>query len=50
LRCSKSTLYTLAGSKEQLVRAATVEFFRQATDEVERLVSGVDGARARITA
>ena len=31
LRCSKSTLYTLAGSKEQLVRAATVQFFRQAT-------------------
>ncbi len=50
LRCSKSTLYTLAGSKEQLVRAATVQFFRQATDEVERLVAGVEGARARITA
>ena len=50
LRCSKSTLYTLAGSKEQLVRAATVQFFRQATDEVEQLVAGVDGARARITA
>ncbi|MUL47275.1 TetR/AcrR family transcriptional regulator [Mycobacterium sp. CBMA293] len=50
LRCSKSTLYTLAGSKEQLVRAATVQFFRQATDDVERLVADVDGARARITA
>lgn len=50
LRCSKSTLYTLAGSKEQLVRAATVQFFRQATDQVEQLVAGVDGARARITA
>ncbi|MGB3699324.1 MAG: helix-turn-helix domain-containing protein, partial [Gordonia sp. (in: high G+C Gram-positive bacteria)] len=24
LHCSKSTLYTLAGSKDQLVRAATV--------------------------
>ncbi|MEB3071476.1 TetR/AcrR family transcriptional regulator [[Mycobacterium] vasticus] len=50
LRCSKSTLYTLAGSKEQLVRAATVHFFRGATDEVERRVAGVRGPRAQITA
>jgi AcrR family transcriptional regulator len=50
LRCSKSTLYTLAGSKEQLVRAATVHFFRRATDDVERQVAGVTGARAQITA
>ena len=28
LRCSKRTLYGLAGSKEQLVRAAVVHFFR----------------------
>lgn len=27
-----------------------MQFFRQATDEVEQLVAGVDGARARITA
>ena len=32
LRCSKSTLYGLADSKEQLVRAATVHFFRRATE------------------
>jgi AcrR family transcriptional regulator len=50
LRCSKSTLYTLASSKEQLVRAATVHFFRRATDHVEREVVGVTGARAQITA
>src|SRR5262245_60096583 len=50
LRCSKSTLYTLADSKEQLVRAATVHFFRRATDDVEREVAGVTGARAQITA
>jgi len=50
LRCSKSTLYTLAGSKEQLVRAATVYFFRRATDAVEREVAAVAGARAQITA
>ena len=35
LRCSKRTLYALAGSKEQLVRAAVVHFFRQATARVE---------------
>ncbi|NLU83649.1 TetR/AcrR family transcriptional regulator [Rhodococcus sp. HNM0569] len=50
LRCSKSTLYTLAGSKEQLVRAATVHFFRRATDDVEAAVAREDDPRARITA
>lgn len=35
LRCSKRTLYALAGSKEQLVRAVVVHFFRRATDRVE---------------
>lgn len=50
LRCSKGTLYTLAGSKEQLVHAVTVHFFRRATDDVERRVAQVSGARERITA
>lgn len=50
LRCSKGTLYTLAGSKEQLVRAVTVHFFRRAADDVEKRVAEVAGARARITA
>ena len=35
LRCSKRTLYALAGSKEQLVRAVVVHFFRAATGRVE---------------
>jgi AcrR family transcriptional regulator len=35
LHCSKRTLYGLAGSKEQLVRAAVVHFFRRATSRVE---------------
>ncbi|GAA4471748.1 TetR/AcrR family transcriptional regulator [Rhodococcus olei] len=48
LRCSKSTLYSLAASKEQLVRAATVHFFRGATERVERSVDGVVDARDRI--
>src|SRR5260370_28843781 len=49
LRCSKSTLYALADSKEQLVVAETVHFFRRATAEVEDHISAVSGARARIT-
>lgn len=50
LRCSKSTLYTLAASKEQLVQAATVHFFRTATESVEARVAAVAGARDRIAA
>lgn len=50
LRCSKSTLYTLASSKEQLVQAATVHFFRAATESVESRVDVVTGARERIAA
>ncbi|KZF11056.1 MAG: TetR/AcrR family transcriptional regulator [Rhodococcus sp. (in: high G+C Gram-positive bacteria)] len=50
LHCSKSTLYTLAGSKEQLVRAATVHFFRGATDRVEASIFGIDGFADRLTA
>ena len=50
LRCSKSTLYTLAGSKEQLVRAATIHYFRRATEDVEAQVTGTTGPRQRIIA
>lgn len=50
LHCSKSTLYTLAGSKEQLVAAATVHFFRSATEFVEGRVAVAAGSRARIVA
>lgn len=50
LRCSKSTLYTLAASKEQLVQAATVHFFRSATGFVEARVAATTGARDRIAA
>ncbi|HXV92437.1 MAG TPA: TetR family transcriptional regulator [Pseudonocardia sp.] len=39
LRCSKRTLYTLAGSREQLVRSAVVHFFRRATERVEAAVA-----------
>jgi AcrR family transcriptional regulator len=50
LRCSKSTLYALAGSKEQLVQAAVVHFFKRAADAVERRVEPIVAARQRITA
>ena len=40
LHCSKRTLYALADSKEQLVRAAVVHFFRGATARVEAAVAG----------
>jgi AcrR family transcriptional regulator len=48
LRCSKRTLYSLAGSKEQLVRAAVVHFFRRATVAVEEAVAGEPDPAARI--
>lgn len=49
LKCSKSTLYTLAGSKEQLVTAATVHFFKRATATVESEVAAAPHPRERIT-
>jgi AcrR family transcriptional regulator len=50
LRCSKSTLYTLSGSKEQLVRAATVHFFRRETNTIDAKLSATTGSRNRIAA
>jgi AcrR family transcriptional regulator len=50
LHCSKRTLYTLADSKEQLVRAAVVHFFRRATQRVEAAVADVPGAAAKVAA
>ncbi len=50
LRCSKRTLYGLAGSKEQLVRAAVVHFFRQATERVEAAVVAADGPADQVGA
>ncbi len=43
LQCSKSTLYGVAPSKEQLVAAVTREFFRRSTEQVDaRLATAVD--------
>ena len=50
LHCSKRTLYALAGSKEQLVRAAVVHFFRGATERVEAAVTAQADAAERVGA
>lgn len=50
LRCSKRTLYALAGSKEQLVRAAVVHFFERATDHVETAVAAEHEPAVRLAA
>src|SRR3954452_4906257 len=50
LRCSKSTLYALAQSKEQLAHRVIKQFFRKATASVEeQTVSEADPA-LRVTA
>ena len=50
LRCSKSTLYAVAGSKEQLVVAAVRRFFARATAAVEARAAGPADHRERIGA
>jgi AcrR family transcriptional regulator len=50
LRCSKSTLYALAGSKEQLAQRVIKHFFRKATDAVEARTGTVADPALRVTA
>lgn len=50
LRCSKSTLYALARSKEQLSVAVVKYFFRRAAGRVEERTRLAEGARARLGA
>ncbi|GAA4832146.1 TetR/AcrR family transcriptional regulator [Kitasatospora sp. NPDC048365] len=50
LHCSKRTLYGLAGSKEQLVRAAVVHFFRRATERVEAALAAETDPAGRLAA
>src|SRR4051794_17030774 len=50
LHCSKSTLYTLAGSKEQLALRVVRHFFRQATDAVEAETARETDTALRVTA
>ncbi|GAA1971317.1 TetR/AcrR family transcriptional regulator [Amycolatopsis minnesotensis] len=48
LRCSKSTLYALAPSKEQLAVKVVGHFFKGAADEIEQRIAGIDDARKLI--
>lgn len=50
LHCSKSTLYTLAGSKEQLVVRVVRQFFASATERVEAEVSASEHGLEAIAA
>jgi AcrR family transcriptional regulator len=50
LRCSKSTLYALAGSKEQLAHRVVKHFFRKATAAVEADTVTEDDPGRRVTA
>lgn len=50
LRCSKSTLYRLAPSKEQLVVRVVRRFFSRATSHVEDRIAGAPDAPAAVQA
>jgi AcrR family transcriptional regulator len=50
LHCSKSTIYSLAPSREQLVRAVVVAFFREAAERVDAKVGRVPGPLEKIEA
>jgi AcrR family transcriptional regulator len=50
LHCSKSTLYALAGSKEQLALRVIRHFFRKATDAVEAQTVTESDPALRVTA
>lgn len=45
LRCSKSTLYALAPSKEQLAVKVVAHFFKGAAELLEERIAGIDDAR-----
>jgi AcrR family transcriptional regulator len=44
LHCSKSTLYALAASKEQLAVRVVTHFFKGAAERIERRISGIGSA------
>ncbi|MGZ4504269.1 MAG: TetR/AcrR family transcriptional regulator [Nocardioidaceae bacterium] len=50
LRCSKSTLYALAGSKQELVVEVVKQYFRDAVVAVEDRVAAADDPRDRLVA
>jgi AcrR family transcriptional regulator len=48
LRCSKSTLYLVAASKEQIVIATVRTFFKQATERIETRVAATGDPAQRL--
>lgn len=50
LRCSKSTLYTVAPSREQIIAAVVRAFFRRATERVEAVLGSPADPRERVGA
>lgn len=48
LRCSKSALYALAASKEQLVTTVVKQFFRDATTRVEGKTASITDPREQV--
>jgi AcrR family transcriptional regulator len=48
MRCSKSTLYALAPSKEQLAVKVVAHFFKGAADLLEKRLEGIEDARVII--
>ena len=48
LRCSKTTIYSLASSREQLVRSAVVHFFKGAAERVEQKLAAATDPADRI--
>ncbi|WP_067793986.1 TetR/AcrR family transcriptional regulator [Actinomadura formosensis] len=50
LRCSKSTLYTVASSREQIIAAVVRAFFRRATGRVEAVLDSQADPRERVGA
>lgn len=45
MHCSKSTIYSVAPAKEQLVVAVIKRFFRLATTRIEESISGIHFGR-----
>jgi AcrR family transcriptional regulator len=48
LHCSKTTLYQLAGSKQELVREAVKHYFREAAQAVEKRVADTSAPSERV--
>lgn len=48
LRCSKTTLYAVADSKEQIIVAVVRAFFRRSTARIEAVLAQEDAPRERV--